>query len=466
MAENPGSVSSVADSGSRNNTGSSTADAQAFNRALEQAGAGNANATGSQGWGATLSNVQDSAAGRIVEKAADGFQEGWGNRQLGLGPETVQSLRDWNIFSNPNYSHTVFHNINEALIGGSAVAIDGVARGITSFIHGTANALGQTNDELGGTEGSRLARDLKAMPDAFAGMGRLLTGGSRITTALRSNQITEDARVTAQIARQNFDDAINQAGQYELRFDRSTIGTAGGNVSIAKKTPDVSAAELAKARGWPTDHQLPPHHYWSSRNQIDPVTGETRQELFLQRTDATKVDLHRYNPEAQKFELIPGTRILPENSSDLSRVGPFKPVNLDDIRSMNVYGTSAKRIREGWNDEIAVIGRNMHGRDGVVGFTKELNQRGYKTHLFAGDVISPASRSEWELLQLEFKANGGLIPQYRLFGTLGHRENVAWAQRMVDEGYTVVDIGNPNNKGFSVYYAEEKRIIFGGRSDR
>ena len=39
-------------------------------------------------------------------------------------------------------------------------------------------------------------------------------------------------------------------------------------------------------------------------------------------------------------------------------------------------------------------------------------------------------------------------------------ENEIWAQELVNEGYTVIDIGNPQSNGYSVFYEMEGRIIF------
>ena len=37
--------------------------------------------------------------------------------------------------------------------------------------------------------------------------------------------------------------------------------------------------------------------------------------------------------------------------------------------------------------------------------------------------------------------------------------NQAWAQKLADQGYTVVDIGNPT-QGLSPFYEMEKAILF------
>jgi hypothetical protein len=42
-----------------------------------------------------------------------------------------------------------------------------------------------------------------------------------------------------------------------------------------------------------------------------------------------------------------------------------------------------------------------------------------------------------------------------------YQDNKQWAQRLKDEGYTVLDIGDPNQLSeFSPFYAIEKKILF------
>ena len=41
------------------------------------------------------------------------------------------------------------------------------------------------------------------------------------------------------------------------------------------------------------------------------------------------------------------------------------------------------------------------------------------------------------------------------------QENQAWAQKLADQGYTVVDVGDPGGEGASDFYDMEKQILFG-----
>ena len=41
------------------------------------------------------------------------------------------------------------------------------------------------------------------------------------------------------------------------------------------------------------------------------------------------------------------------------------------------------------------------------------------------------------------------------------RENLAWATKLKDEGFTVLDLGNPNSlPAVSAFYEMEKSILF------
>lgn len=86
---------------------------------------------------------------------------------------------------------------------------------------------------------------------------------------------------------------------------------------------------------------------------------------------------------------------------------------------------------------------------------------GYNTELFAANIISERSRREFRKMSKGLKGNER-IPAVELFGTFGYYENQAWAKKIVDNGYTAIDIGDPNRLGFSVYYTSEKRMIFTG----
>lgn len=41
-----------------------------------------------------------------------------------------------------------------------------------------------------------------------------------------------------------------------------------------------------------------------------------------------------------------------------------------------------------------------------------------------------------------------------------YKLNKEWVLHLVDEGYTILDMGDFNNMGFSAFYAMEKMVIF------
>lgn len=54
----------------------------------------------------------------------------------------------------------------------------------------------------------------------------------------------------------------------------------------------------------------------------------------------------------------------------------------------------------------------------------------------------------------------GGITDESLPGTDMYKTNKQWADKLIDEDYTVIDIGNPSNKGGSVFYDMEQDLIF------
>jgi len=54
-----------------------------------------------------------------------------------------------------------------------------------------------------------------------------------------------------------------------------------------------------------------------------------------------------------------------------------------------------------------------------------------------------------------------MIPDYLIPQTRAYTDNLRWAKKIKREGYTVIDIGDPNGQGFSPFYFVEKGITFG-----
>ncbi len=53
-----------------------------------------------------------------------------------------------------------------------------------------------------------------------------------------------------------------------------------------------------------------------------------------------------------------------------------------------------------------------------------------------------------------------LLRQRRIPSTDLYKLNRNWVTKLKDAGYSVLDMGNPHNKGKSVWYEMEKEILF------
>lgn len=105
---------------------------------------------------------------RILKHAKKGFVEGWGSDDpLGLDPETVGAMARNGLLDYRDVPGLSV--VPDTVLFGAAPLADAALRAPVSLYHGTVNALGQTNRELGSPLGpsSRMERDLKAMPEAF-----------------------------------------------------------------------------------------------------------------------------------------------------------------------------------------------------------------------------------------------------------------------------------------------------------
>lgn len=133
-------------------------------------------------------------------------------------------------------------------------------------------------------------------------------------------------------------------------------------------------------------------------------------------------------------------------------------------------GLKVKRIHEGAApDKIAIIGRSMGNRKikpiqvGVNDAASHLESKGIKVNTFSDDE----AWDEFVKHQQRYNARHGLpldthLPNNEVVKTLMYKRNKQWAQKLVNEGYTIVDLGDPNGLNvFSPFYAIEKLVIFG-----
>jgi hypothetical protein len=76
-------------------------------------------------------------------------------------------------------------------------------------------------------------------------------------------------------------------------------------------------------------------------------------------------------------------------------------------------------------------------------------------------MISDAAQREFAQLT----AGGQRLSNQELLQTQMYQENKAWAVKLGNDGYTVIDLGNPYpaRNGFSPFYTMEKSVVFGGK---
>jgi len=97
--------------------------------------------------------------------------------------------------------------------------------------------------------------------------------------------------------------------------------------------------------------------------------------------------------------------------------------------------------------------------DAVQPYTKGLQEAGYNVETFGGDKISSGAQAEWNMLRKKYAPNP--IPEDAVRNSQMFEENQAWARKLGEQGYTVVDVGNPGGRSPSPFYEMEKQILFG-----
>lgn len=142
----------------------------------------------------------------------------------------------------------------------------------------------------------------------------------------------------------------------------------------------------------------------------------------------------------------------------------YKVVDIEDIKATQVGNIKAVRVKPGTNGKVAIIGRSMGGKPdelGVKDFNQALQNKGYNTEIFDDKIIPTSAQAEFE----RKTANGNWLNDDELIKTKMFLANKQWATKIKQEGYTILDTGNPNNKGLSPFYEVEKQILFGGHDE-
>ena len=134
----------------------------------------------------------------------------------------------------------------------------------------------------------------------------------------------------------------------------------------------------------------------------------------------------------------------------------------------NIAGKIVVQVKAGTNGKIAVIGRKMPGH--VDDVTAELASQGKLVEAF-NDVYQSGKSFDidgiiytWDDIVNDFnslKQQYGVIPDNVLQNSLMYKANQNWAQKLIDEGYEVIDIGYPQGiTSESIFYNMELQTIF------
>jgi len=159
-----------------------------------------------------------------------------------------------------------------------------------------------------------------------------------------------------------------------------------------------------------------------------------------------------------------GVTQLQQNPSVYSTAGSTVPTanassSASALQNSQFNGVKADRVRPGTNGKVAVIGRSM--ANAVTPYTEGL-QKQSSVETFSGDKISPAAQAEWKNLKKQHAPDP--IPEDEVKKSQMFKENQAWANKLADHGYTVVDVDNPTNEKPSPFYDMEKQVLFGDNS--
>jgi len=151
------------------------------------------------------------------------------------------------------------------------------------------------------------------------------------------------------------------------------------------------------------------------------------------------------------------------NVSAYGKGGSFDPAapssaGSSPLANSSFNGVKADRVLPGSSDNVAVIGRSMD--NAVMPYSQGLADSGQDdVDTFSGDQISPGALTEWNSLKKQYSPD--MIPPDVVKKSQLFKENKAWAQKLKDQGYTVVDVDNPGNQPPSPFYDMEKQVLFG-----
>ncbi|MEJ1964198.1 MAG: LysM peptidoglycan-binding domain-containing protein [Gammaproteobacteria bacterium] len=194
------------------------------------------------------------------------------------------------------------------------------------------------------------------------------------------------------------------------------------------------------------------------------------QALGLFTAQANVADLRDAGYATPRTRLDVGLKVLdvagvasmgatPLSAANLSRAFPeIEVVAQVEGRSVSAL-VKPVEVLQGDPNRIAIIGRNMRA---VESYTDHLRSKGYEVNIFSSrrDELSipTTAREQFEILTEQY---GGRIPDSMIPNTKMFQTNSGWAELVRNEGYTVVNLGNPFNSSRSAFFDMERQVIFG-----
>jgi hypothetical protein len=143
------------------------------------------------------------------------------------------------------------------------------------------------------------------------------------------------------------------------------------------------------------------------------------------------------------------------------------------VEGESIAGKVILKVRNGSNGKIAVIGRKMAGHVETVGAS--LKSSGFEVELFnaeyqSGNIFNIGGRDyTWAEIETDFRNLNnqysvdvnGWITNEELPNTLMYKANEIWANKVRNQGYTIIDMGVPPGVSTpSVFYQMEQTTIF------
>lgn len=214
---------------------------------------------------------------------------------------------------------------------------------------------------------------------------------------------------------------------------------------------------------------------WEAITGQSILTGErlTDQERFVAGVSAVSLGVAGFVARAIKGgvktskAMIDGVQAVDQTSIKLGRGSIHKnyvalaPKMAKIAEAETFAGFKAVRVIPGTGDKIAIVGRSM---DAVSPYSSRLEraflERGInvKPETFSLDS-GTLSQKAADSLNFLRRTNQGRLSDEQLKETLVYRENRSWAQKLRDQDYTIVDLGNPFGKEESIFYNLERRIL-------